>query len=357
MISTTTGDFFDISGSWDNYRQAKGIYGKLGFPERVDLVENPGKHGVPAKNLAMIAQWMQRWLLDRDKPVEAVEIPALPPEKLLCLDSGQVLQMKGERSVFDLNVQHEKELAYQREKLWKETSNDEMVKKIREKIGIHPTENLLVIEGNNVGSVKREGYQIEKLVLPGYDGLQVPVLVFHPAKPKGWARVYLHEDGKEGDAAVDGAIEKLVKDGMLVISVDLRGQGETATGKRSEQLGDWKTYNLAYLLGRSLLGMRVEDTLGVASFALNYKAKKGESRPLHLIASGQTGIVALHAAALSPWMFTSVRLSGTPLDWASIVSESNPAGQLDYTVYGALELYDLPDLVRLFGKDKVSYVK
>ena len=35
LISATGADFFDIQGVWDNYRQAKRIYGRLGFPERV----------------------------------------------------------------------------------------------------------------------------------------------------------------------------------------------------------------------------------------------------------------------------------------------------------------------------------
>ncbi|MFK5924918.1 MAG: acetylxylan esterase [Verrucomicrobiota bacterium] len=357
LISTTTSDFFDISGSWDNFRQAKAVYGRLGFPERVDLVENPGKHGVPKENLAMIAQWMQRWLLGRDEPVKAVDIPALPAEQLLCLDSGQVLLMKGERSVFDLNAQHEKELAYQREKLWKEMPKNEMVKRIREKVGMHPSNNRGALKHESVERVEREGYALEKLVLPGDDGVPLPVLIFHPTKPNGEACVYLHEDGKAAGAAAGGAIEKLVKEGMLVVSVDLRGQGETASGKRGEQLGDWKTYYLAYQLGRFLVGMRVEDTIEAAFFARFYKAEKGSERPVHLIASGPTGIVALHAAALSPEIFASVKLINSPSSWASIVGESNPVGQLDYTVHGALELYDLPDLVRLIGKDKVTYEK
>ena len=40
--------------------------------------------------------------------------------------------------------------------------------------------------------------------------------------------------------------------------------------------------------------------------------------------------------------------------WASVVNDNVPSGQLDATVHGALELYDLPDLVRLIGKEKVS---
>jgi len=45
LILAATYDFVPIEGSWVAYRQAKRIYGKLGFPERVQLVEANEKHG------------------------------------------------------------------------------------------------------------------------------------------------------------------------------------------------------------------------------------------------------------------------------------------------------------------------
>ena len=355
VISATTDDFFDILGTWSNYRQAKRIYGRLGFPERVDLVEIDGTHGVQPQNLATIAQWMKRWLLDRDEPVPAVELTVRPPEELLCTESGQVLQLPGERSVFDLNAEREAELAVQRQKLWEATPKDAMAMKIREKAGVRPDDQLAAPTWNNVGRIQREGYHIEKLVLRTDSGVPLPVLAFHPEKPSGAACLYLHDDGKAADAAAGGAIENIVREGTLVVSVDLRGQGETRSGKRDEQLGDWKTYYLAYLLGKSLTGMRVEDAFAARHFASVYQSDKNEPRPVHLIGVGQAGVVALHAAALRPELFASVTLRNTPHDWASVVRQTNPAGQLDSTIHGVLEVYDLPDLVRLAGEDKVRY--
>ena len=43
-----------------------------------------------------------------------------------------------------------------------------------------------------------------------------------------------------------------------------------------------------------------------------------------------------------------------PSDWASVVRQKSPAGQLDATVHGALEVYDLPDLAALIGDDKLT---
>ena len=86
-----------------------------------------------------------------------------------------------------------------------------------------------------------------------------------------------------------------------------------------------------------------------------YQKKKDDPRRVHLVGVGQAGIVALHAAALNPRLFASVTLRDTPRDWSSVVGQPIPAGQLDSAVHGALEVYDLPDLVRLAGEDKVRY--
>ena len=81
LISSTTEDFFSIDGSWENFRQAKQIYGRLGFPERVDLVEIEGKHGVQPQNMATIVHWMKRWLLEDDTPVPVMAIEHRQPEE------------------------------------------------------------------------------------------------------------------------------------------------------------------------------------------------------------------------------------------------------------------------------------
>ena len=37
LICAATRDYFDITGTWETFRQAKRFYERLGFPERVDL--------------------------------------------------------------------------------------------------------------------------------------------------------------------------------------------------------------------------------------------------------------------------------------------------------------------------------
>ncbi|MHC4875018.1 MAG: alpha/beta hydrolase [Planctomycetota bacterium] len=355
IISSTTDDFFSIDGAWENYRQAKRVYSKLGYPERVDLVEVEGKHGVHPQNLASITQWMQRWLLGRDEPVAPVKYETRPGEELLCLESGQVLTLPGEKSVFDLNADFERELAAKRSSAWQKVTPEEKAAKVRSLLNVRSNRDLKPPKFKDLGRIKLEDYHIDKLVLRTDSGATLPGLTFHPPSPVDAAYLYLHDDGKLGDSQTDGPIEDLISEGYAVVTVDLSGQGETGTGKRDALLTDWKTYHLAYLLGKPLLGIRVEDTLAAADFVAFYQKPRTKPRKVHLVGVGQAGLVALHAAALNPDLFESVTLRNTPRDWASVVRQTPPAGQLDSAVHGALTIYDLPNLVEMAGKNKVRF--
>jgi len=182
----------------------------------------------------------------------------------------------------------------------------------------------------------------------------IPGLTWHPPVPSDEAYLYLHDAGKTGAGQPGGAIERLVQAGFAVVSVDLRNQGELQSGSASPLLTDWKTFYLAYLLGDSLVAKRVEDVLNSADFVAYYQKPRQQPRRVHLVAEGQSGIVALHAAALHPELFASVTLKQTPALWTSIVGSSSPAGQLDSTVHGVLRYWDLPDLESLVSGLKRS---
>ncbi len=355
IISSTTGDFFSIRGAWENFRQAKRVYGWLGFPERVDLVEIEGTHGVQPQNLATITQWMRRWLLGRDEPVPIQEYPPLDPTDLWCLESGQVLTLPDEKSVFDLNADFETELAKQRAVAWQMATPKERDAKVRSLLNVRPASEIKPPKFEDIDRVKRENYHIDKLVLRTDSGATLPGLTFHPPSPVDDAYLYLTDDGKLGDSQTDGPIEDLISDGYAVVTVDLSGQGETRTDNKNALLTDWKTYNLAYLLGKPLLGIRVDDALAAADFVAFYQKPRTKPRKVHLVGVGQAGLVALHAAALNPELFESVTIRNAPREWASVVRQIPPAGQLDSAVHGVLTTYDLPDLVEMAGKDKVRF--
>ena len=95
------------------------------------------------QNLATIAHWMQRWLKDVDQPVPAVELPTLPPEQLLCTDTGQVLTaFADEKSVVDLNADFESELATARRNSGRIIPQEEMRDRIRDLLSMPRSPNV-----------------------------------------------------------------------------------------------------------------------------------------------------------------------------------------------------------------------
>jgi cephalosporin-C deacetylase-like acetyl esterase len=349
LISSTTADFFDISGSWENLRQAKRVYTRLGVPERVDLVEAEGVHGVQPENLSAIVGWMQRWLVGADRPVPVKpfsDIRLFPEAELNCTPRGQVLLLDGERSVFDLNREVAERLAAAR-------ATPDLLAAVRKAAAIRPADQQPQPTSNKAGKVQRDGYHIDKLVIHTDSGVPLPALTFHPADPDEAAYIYLHDGGKTADSQAGGAIEQRVRDGYVVVSVDLRGQGETSRGAADPKLGDWYTFYLAYLLGQSVVGAHAEDILATVRWTANYQSEK--PREVHVIASGRTAIAALHAAALEPQWFTSLTLRGAPHTWHEVAGSEDQARWLTATVHGALADYDLPDLVRLLPEGSVRW--
>ena len=354
IISATTKDFFNITGTWDNFRQAKRFYGTFGHPERVSLVEGPGGHGVPMGNLNAIASWMQRWLLDKHDPIRETDIPVRPTGDLQCTPKGQVLLLPRERSVFQLNAERGVQFAKRRAKFWSIPRNrGQLRQKIRELAGIRPLKDIPTPKTRNAGFVKRSGYRIEKLVFEVPGSVPLPALRFVPTKPNGDVTLYLHGRGKQIDADSGGQIQKLVKRGHVVLAVDLSGIGETRGAGSNKLLGDWKNFYMAYLLGESLVGRRAEETLMIARQVAN--ARRKSFRRVHLTAVGETAIPALHAASLEPSLFASVTLRHAIRTWSDVVRAKEPKEQLLNTVHGALEFYDLPDLVKLVGVKKVTF--
>ena len=348
IICAATKDFFDIRGTWDSFRYAKRLYSRMGFAERIDLLENDAPHNYNRLQRQSVARWMARWLLKKDEPITEPTIKLLSEEEIKCTPNGQVMLLKGARSTYDLNRDFEKELAKRRKKRWKTTSRTELFNQVRKLAGIHKLKELPKPEAEELEVIERSGYLVKKMILKPEDGIYLPALMFLPKQTRSEGMVlYVHENGKGADAAPGGPIEKLVKTGRSVLAVDLRGTGETQqTSQRyfmSYFGSDGQDVYTAYLLGRSYVGMRTEDILICARFLQQQDGR------VDLVAVGHVSVPALHAAALEPDMFGSVKLVRGLNSWSNVIESGRSLNQLVNTVHGALTVYDLPDLAATLG--------
>jgi dienelactone hydrolase len=362
LICAATGDFFDITGTWDSFRYAKRLYSRLGFAERIDLLENDAGHNYNRLQRQGVVRWMARWLLKTDEPITEPDVKLLSDEEVQCAQGGQVMLIEGARSTYDLNRDHEKDLAKSRKRLWAAEDRAELLDQVRKAAGVRKLTELPAPEVEQLGIVvlgtpggERSGCSIKKIIVKPKDGILLPALMFVPATdpdgqvPGRGAVLYIHEQGKAEDTAPGGPIEKLVKAGKLVLAVDLRGTGETQQGKHGNLSGasgpDWKDVFTAYLLGRSYVGMRAEDVLVCARLL----QQQGQEGPVELVAVGNAGVPARHAAALEPDLFRSVKLVRCLASWSSVIESGCSYNQQAGAVHGALTTYDLPDLAATIG--------
>ena len=352
LILASTRDFFDISGTWDSFRQAKRFYTRLGAPERVALVETDAKHGYPQPQREAMVHWMQRWLVGKDAPVTELGITRRPNEDYVCTAPGQVLLLDGARSVVDLNVELNARYEPDRRKLWDVANKAPALAEVRRIAGIRPLSDIPPAKATSAGAVPRDGYRLEKLTLETEPGIVLPALLFQPAKPTGRLSLIVAGDGKDTVAGPDGPAARLAQEGTRVLVVDLRGVGEIGTTGAGQWGGDWKEFFVAYLLGQPLLGMRAEDVLSCTRYLA--QAESGAApRPVHLHALGVVGPAALHAAALEPHLFETLTLENSLPSWSHAVAHPDEPGILVNTVHGALRAYDLPDLRQSLPQGKL----
>jgi len=342
LICAATKDFFDIQGAWRCFRYAKRLYTRMGVPERISLLENDAEHNYNTIQREGVARWMSRWLLGSDKPLKEPAIKLLSEEEARCTPDGQVMHLARARSTYDLNRDFEKELAVRRRSRWTSAPQADMLQEVRRMAGIRALAALPEPKVEERGSLERQNVEIKTLVLTPEAGIYLPALMFVPkGRSPGGTVLYVHENGKAADAAPGGPIEKLVEAGRAVMAVDLRGIGET------QSQGGWsgdQFVRTPYLLGRSYVGMRAEDILVCARFLQSrWKA------PVDLVATGNVCVPALHAAALEPGLFGSVKLVHGLISWSNVIEMGPSHNQLVNVVHGALTVYDLPDLARTLG--------
>ncbi|MFC1525660.1 alpha/beta hydrolase family protein [Candidatus Latescibacterota bacterium] len=348
LICAAARDFFPIDGVWKVFREAKSMYGRLGCPERIELAEDDVEHAFSPVLRAAATRWMRRWLLGKDSDVAEPDFPLFTERQLWCTPRGQVALVPGTRTCYDLNADWGEDLDRQRRRHWQKAPRREMRAQVRQVAGIPTAAQLAAATCQAVGTVRRRGHRIDKLIME-VEGRRVPALAFVPPRTRGDAYLYVHGEGKAEDA--DGAIAELVGRGHLVLAVDPSGCGETAA--EGSRLYDANVF-LAYLLGLSLIGLRAAEILVAARLLARYRPRRQSCR-IHLVGIGAAGPAALHAAAVEPRRFASLTLRRSLSSWADLVRA--PGASLDFlpqVVHGALQTYDLPDLVGLLPAGKVT---
>lgn len=357
LLATATQDFFDIKGSWTSFREATQIYGLMGHSERVNLVEFNTKHGYPKPQREAIVRWMSRWLLEKDVPIVEPSFKIAKDADLQCTRSGQVLEEFKGKSAFHLNAEYEQKLAKSRNDRLAKQSPDELRQQVRRLLHLPDTVSAAKMRpaGDQVHTSGK--LRFRKYVFETEPGILVPALHFLSNKDQTFNLIlHLHGLGKAFETGADGMIEKQVEAGNDVLSLDLRGMGETSPSTPTPKPGnfgfDFKETYLALHLDRPLLGQRVYDVLSIWEWLQGDQNSIPKANTM--VWGIQTcGPIAMHAVAFDK-RFAGVVTKQSVVTWSSVVRSPISINQLTNVVPRALATYDLPDLAMLIMPRSVT---
>src|SRR5439155_779682 len=187
--------------------------------EKIGMFEADDGHGYNKGRRLAAYDWLARWLKGTEDKTPEPEIEMSTPEELRATPTGQVATSLGGESVFTLNQKRLEQAKATRIK-----NPEELARKVQKVIGYKAPNAPL--QQNPYGTLSRSGYHIERLIYESEPGIVIPSLLYVPDAGAGKKAAVLMVTG-DGKADSASEAEQFVKAGVIVLSIDARGFGES----------------------------------------------------------------------------------------------------------------------------------
>jgi len=265
LVGAARRDFFPIEGTRASFAEAKRLYQIAGASERIECIEAPERHGLTLPIRRSVYAWLERWLAGRQDAAPAMEFPVTPrpARELLVCEDGQVGLTFRSRPLLPLALEqfdrtNKPEQLPLRELLCLDPElADCRITEIA--AGTNRKETMIVcVSGNETQDWRDEGNFLEALERHGH-----AVVVVDP-RGVGQLRPKLAVNGSDYSDPLSGVEENIA-------------------------------YN-AFLVGKSLLGMRVTDVLA----AVQKLVARRKPKRVVLCGRRDAALTACLAAAVAP---------------------------------------------------------
>ena len=345
-------DFFPIMGGRETFAEVKDVFARAGIADRISMFEADDGHGYTAPRRAAGYEWLGRWL--KNAPDREPETAVRPEtaEELQCTPTGQVATSLGGEDLFTLNRKHAQALAAARAKT--PLAADAVIRQARLRTGFAPQTGPVAV--STFGTIAQPGYRIEKLTYESAPGIIVPSLLYIPEGGAARKPALLMVDGA-GKAGSAAAQEHFAKAGVIVLSIDARGLGETrpdiGRGDFARYFGDYDDGMSAVMMGKTLAGMRAEDI--VRGLDLLSARPDVDAKQLSGYGKDAGALPLLYAAAFDKRL-RRVSLEGMLVSYEAMMNQRIHRGMFEQVVPGALRDFDLPDVAAALAPRSVSLI-
>ncbi len=346
LIVGTTRDFFSIQGVRETYGESKIAYRAFGKEDNLQKSEGNYVHGFVKNNNEATYAFFQKHLNNPGDSTDE-DVATISEKELQVTKTGQMTTSFNAETIYSVNKKNvEKQIASLQ---LKRLNADKHLLGLAESIIKFSGFSFPKEFGNEIfsGRFVNEDYILEKYIIRGSGDYMLPLALFIPSKnSKNEIVLLLHEKGK--DYAVNNSCltKQLVAKGYTVLLGDLPGVGELGPGYlKGDVYIDNVSFNLWFsgiLTGKSIVGIRAEDIVRMTHFI---KTNLSDYSSISAISVDGLGSELLHAAYFDK-SIQKIGLVKPFLSFAEIAMEHDyNAPFVLSTVAGAIEEYDLPDLI------------
>ena len=360
LMITTTNDFFSIQGARETFAEVKHFYQALEAGEQIAMVEDDAGHASTKNNREAMYAFFQKFLENPGNPADQ-EVELMDEKELWVTESGQLATSIKSETLYSLNRKIARnqiaKLKLSRARVDMDEHTGNAVREARRLSGFSIPESYG--EAIFSGRIVSNKYVQEKYLIPGARDYMLPAAIFSPVEERNNEVILLlDEQGMEGALQKDSLmIHSLLRQGYSLLLFDVRGIGSLGPGYlRGDAYVDNTSFNQWFagnLTHKSLVGMRAEDILRIIHFV---KTDFEDFESLSAISSGACGSELLHAAAFD-LSIQKIVLIQPFISFADIVLNRDylPA-YIPSTVAGAIEEYDLPDLMAALAPRKLFLI-
>jgi len=343
-VISTTGDMFPYAGAQAAVEEIRHFWSAYGAAERVEWLVGPGPHGAIAPMGDRIVDFFRRALVPSAPALPFANLKPARIEDVRVTPSGQLATSEGSVTLADLARARAQAIAPARA-LAPAPLRAAITRLAR--VGAQPGAEA---EGAPSESTV-DGLTIVATALQSEIGpLKLTAYVDSGATPR---RVLLLLDPAPVDAqaALGARLRQLAAGGWATVALQTRGADGRGEVKHS-LVGDQDLLALrAMLVGRTLPGIRIADTMA----AVDWIARRFPGLPITLDGVGVMGPIALQAALLDARV-GAVRSESAPVSWRAAVSQPRARELPANAIPGVLAVYDLPDVIAALAPRRVDIV-
>jgi len=350
-------DFFPIAGAQSTYDEARRFYALEGAADNLQLIRGQGGHCDLGPVMPEVLGFLTKHLKGADVPVAPFR--ASRPrdiDALTVTPTGQVSTSLGGVTVEDMARREGPAPAAAAPA----TREEILALRTRVRSEVRALNAIVAVPGAAAKATAapretRDGYRTETVTVESEPGITLNGILALPDGPGLYPAIVWMDAAPLDTTAANPELTRLAKSGRVVLALHPRGVlGEPPPNPNPLALGPYMPLLLrAIVVGKTLVGMRVDDTLRTVDWLTSRPEVDRSS--LTLYATGSLGMVALHAAALDE-RITHVVVERTLVSYRMALEAGLHKNLSEVLIPNVLKHYDVGDLLMAMHPRPVALV-